>query len=58
MAILLKDIWHSAVIEFGFVSSCIFKISRVKVSVVMGYSPSKENGEESDRSSYNKDRIM
>ena len=42
--VLLNDIWHSAVINFGCVSSRIlwieFKFSRVKVCVVVGYGPS------------------
>ena len=43
MAVLLNDVWHSAVINFGCVSSIIlwikFKFSRVKVYVVVGYDP-------------------
>ena len=47
-----REVWHSAVIDFGCVSSRIlwikFKFSRVKVCVVVGYSPNVE-GEERDR---------
>ena len=43
MAVLLNDVWHSAVINFGCVSSIIlwikFKFSRVKVYVVVAYDP-------------------
>ena len=43
VAILLNDVWHSAVIDFGCVSSRIiwikFKFSRVKVCVVGEYGP-------------------
>ena len=50
MVILLNDVWHSVVIDFGCVSSRIlwikFKFSRVKICVVVGYSPSDGNVEE------------
>ena len=40
VAVLLNDVWHNAVIDFGCVSSKIlwikFKFSRVKVCVVVG----------------------
>ena len=53
MAILLNDAWHSAVIDFGCVSSRIlwikFKFSRVKVCVVVGYRPNVGDSEERDR---------
>ena len=53
VAILLNDVWHSALIYFGCVSSRIlwikFKFSRVKVCVVVGYSPSEGDGEKRDR---------
>ena len=53
VAILLNDVWHSGGINFGCVSSRIvwinFNFSRVKVCVVVGYSPSEENVEERDR---------
>ena len=52
VAILLNDVWHSAVIDFGCVSSRIlwikFKYSKVKVCVVVGYGPSEGGGEEMD----------
>ena len=41
VTILLNDVWHSAVIDFGCVSSRIlwikFRFSMVKVCVVAGY---------------------
>ena len=49
----MNDVWHIAVIYFGYVSSRIFwikfKFSRVKVCVVVGYSPNEGDGEERDR---------
>ena len=46
VAILLNDVWHSTVVDFGCVSSRIlwikFKFSTVKVCVVVGYGPMKE----------------
>ena len=52
VSILLNGIWHSAVIDFGCVRSRIlrikFKFSRVKVCVVVGYSPN-EDSEERER---------
>ena len=49
MVILLNDVWHSAVIDFGYVDSRIqrikFKFSRVKICVVVGYGPNGGNGE-------------
>ena len=49
MAILLNDVWHSAVGKYGCVSSRILwiklKFSRVKVFVVVGYG-SNEDGKE------------
>ena len=45
MAILLNDVWNSAVEDSECVSSRIlwikFKFSRVKVCVVVGYSPNE-----------------
>ena len=50
VAVLLNDVWHSAVIDFGYVSSRIlrikFKFSRVKVCVVVEYGPNGGIGEE------------
>ena len=47
-AVLLNDVWHSAGVKSGYVSSRIFwmefKFSRVKVCVVEGYSPSIGDG--------------
>ena len=49
VAILLNDVWHGAVEDFGCVSSrnlwIKFRFSRVKVCVVVGYRPN-EDGEE------------
>ena len=62
VAILLNDLWHSAVIDYGYVSSrilCIkFKFSRVKVCVVVGYDPSEGDGEERDRFWKDMNRIL
>ena len=45
VAVLLKDVWHGAVVKYGCVSSGILwiklKFSRVKVYVVVGYGPNK-----------------
>ena len=53
VGILLNDVWLSAVIDFGCVSSRIlwikFKFSRVKVCVGVGYSPNEGVGEERER---------
>ena len=50
VAVLLNEVWHSAVIDFECVTSRIlwikFKFSRVQVCVVMGYGSSKGSGEE------------
>ena len=58
MAILMNNVWHNAVIDFGCVSSRIFwikfKFSRVKICVLVGYSP----GEERDRFWNDMDRIL
>ena len=52
MAILLKDVWQSAVVDFRYVSSRIlwikFRFSRVKVFVVVGYDPNEGDGEKRD----------
>ena len=43
MAILFNDMWHSAVVDFGCVSSRILwiklKLSRVRDFLVVGYDP-------------------
>ena len=53
VAVLLNDVWHSAMVKYEYVSSRIlwirFKFSRVKVCVVVGYSPSEGEGEERNR---------
>ena len=53
VAILLNDVRHSAVIDFGCVSSRIlwikFKFSRVKVYVVVGYGSNEGIGEKKGR---------
>ena len=50
VTILLNDVWHSAVIDFGCFGSRILwiklKFSRVKVCVVVRYGPNEGNGEE------------
>ena len=52
VAILLNDVWHSAVVNIGCVSSRIFwikfKFSRVKVCVVVEFDPNKGDCEERD----------
>ena len=49
---ILLNVWHSAVIDFGCVSSRIlwikFKFSRDKVCVAVGYGPN-EDIEDQDR---------
>ena len=53
VAVLLNDVGHSAVIDFGYVSSRIlwikFKFSRVQVCVVVGYGPNEGIGEEREK---------
>ena len=50
VTILLNDVWHSEVIDFGCVSSRIlwikFRFSRIKVFVVVGHGPNEGDGEE------------
>ena len=62
VAIVLNDAWHSAVIDFGCVSSRILwiklKFSRVKVCVMVGCSPNEGDGEERDRFWNHMDRIL
>ena len=62
MAILLNDVWHCAVVDFGCVSFRIllikFKFSRVKVCVVVGYGPHEGDGEEKDRFWNGRDRTL
>ena len=53
VAILLNDVWHIAVIDFGCASFRILwiklKISRVKDCVEVGYGPNEADGEERNR---------
>ena len=53
VAILLNDVRHNAVVDFGCVSSRILwiklKFSSVKVCVVVGYGPNEGDGEERDK---------
>ena len=53
VTVLLNDVWYSAEIDLGCISSrimCIkFKFSKVKVCVVLGYSPNEGIGEERER---------
>ena len=62
VAILFNYVWHSAVIDFGCVSSRIiwikFRFSKVKVCVVVECSPSEGDGEERDRFWNDMDRIL
>ena len=62
VAILLNDAWHSAVIDFGCVSSRIlwikYRFSRVKVCVVVVYGPNDGDSEERDKFWNDMDRIL
>ena len=53
VAILLNNMWHSAVVKSVYVSSIIlwikFKFSIIKVCMVVGYGPTKGDREERDR---------
>ena len=61
VAILSNDVWYSAVVDFGCVSSRILwiklKFSSVKICVVVGYGPS-EDVEERDIFWNDIDRIL
>ena len=50
VAVRLKNVWHSAMVKSGCVSSRIlwikFKFSRVKVCMGVGYGPNEGDGEE------------
>ena len=52
VAILLTDVWHSAVVDCGCISSRILciksKFSTVKVCLVVGYGHNEGAGEERD----------
>ena len=60
VAVLLNDVWHSAVVKSGYVSSRIllikFKFSRVIVCVMVGYGPNE--GESEERAEETKERCM
>ena len=62
VAILLKEVCHSAVIDFRCVNSRIlwikFKFSRVKICTVVGYGPNEGDGEERYRFWNEMDRIL
>ena len=62
MAILLNDVWHSAVVKYGCDSSRIlwikFKFSRVKVCVVVGYGPNEGDNEEREKLWNDMERIL
>ena len=62
VAILLNDVWHIAVVDFGCVSSRMLwiksKFSRVKVCAVVGYSPNEGDGEERERFWNDMDRTL
>ena len=53
VAVLLNNVWHSAVVKSGWVSSRILwiksRFSRVKVCVVVGYGPSEGDVKERER---------
>ena len=62
VSILLNNGWHSAVIDFGCVSSritwIIFKFPRLKVCVVVGYGFNGGNDEEKEIFWNELDRIV
>ena len=62
VAVLLNDAWHSAVIDFGCVTSRAlwlkFRFSRVKVCVLVGYGPNEGNCEKRDRFWNDMDRVL
>ena len=53
VAILLRDVWHTSLIDFGCVSSRIlwvkYKFLRVKVRVVVRYGRNEGDGEEREK---------
>ena len=53
LAILLSDVWHSVAMDFGFVSFRILwiksRFSKVKVCVLVRYTPSEGDGKEKER---------
>ena len=62
MDILLNDMWHSAVMDIGCVSSRIlwikFKFSRVKVCVAVGYGPNEGDDKERERFWNDLDKVV
>ena len=62
VAILLKDVWHIAMVEFECDSSrklwIKFKFSRVKVGVVVRDGQNERDGEERDRFWKDMNRIL
>ena len=58
----LLPVWHSAVVDFGYVSSRIlwtkFKFSRIKVFVAVGYGSNEGDSEEMDRFWNDMDRTL
>ena len=62
MLILLNNVWHSAVVDLGCVSSRIllikFKFSKVKVCLVVEYGPNEGYGEERERFWSDMDRTL
>ena len=57
VAILLDDVWHSAVVKSRIIW-IKFKFSRDKVCVVMGYIPNEGDSEERDRFWNNMERTL
>ena len=62
MPILLNSMWHSAMIDFGCVSSRTlwikFKFSRIEVCVVVEYGPNEGDVEQRERFYNDMDRIV
>ena len=52
VAVILNDVWYSAVVKYGCVISRIFwikfRFSRIKFCVVVGNGPTEGDGEERD----------
>ena len=62
MAVLMNDLWHSAVINFECVSYITlrvkFKFSRVKVCLMVVYRPTKGEIEEMEKFWNDLDRVV
>ena len=62
VAVLLNNVWHSAIIDLWYANSRIlwikFKVSMVKFCVVVVYGPSEGDVEERDRFWNDMDRIL